>query len=96
VSRRIHRADLALTSEGYLIVNLACFEDNRDVAFLLQRALAQPGEVFIGVTINATEVSAVLSRLDNAAAEAAAAIAAAAARQRRRRGKARNTRKKAS
>ena len=75
MSRRVHRAPLALYSDGSLLLNLAEFDGARSPAALLERALEQEGAVFIGVQLSSAEVQRVLARLDDSYAEAAAYLA---------------------
>ena len=57
MSRRIHRADLAVSMDGAVLLNIAPFGENLDAATLLKLALAQPGELFIGVALSPSEVT---------------------------------------
>jgi len=75
MSRRVHRAPLALCSDGTVLLNLAEFDGVRSPAALLERALAQEGAVFIGVQLSGAEVERVLTRLDDNYTEAAAYLA---------------------
>ena len=75
MTRRVHRAPLALASNGTVLLNLAEFDGARSPAALLKRALAQEGAVFIGVRLSGAEVQRVLARLDDNYAEAAAYLA---------------------
>jgi hypothetical protein len=90
MSRRIHRAALAVTFDGTLLVNVAHFAGETDPATLLRRAFEQPGRVFIGVVPTPRETRQTLQRIDHASAEAAGLIIGA--RQRGRRVTARKTR----
>ena len=58
MSRRIHRADLAVSSNGTILLNVAPFATGLGVEALVELALAQPGEVFIGVSLLPHEVRA--------------------------------------
>ncbi len=68
-SRRVHPAAVAAASDGSVLLN---------VGLLLPEALQQRleqqlgGQVFVGVALNQRDASAVVTRLDDAAAEAAA------------------------
>jgi len=95
MSRRVHRAALAVTLDGTMLVSLAQFERTRMSPEALPRAaLEQSGAFFIGVALTSREAEQTLRRINNAAAEAAGFVVAR--RQRRRRGTARNRRKTAS
>ena len=74
---RVHDAPLALTSDGTVLVNLAHFDGPRSPAALLRRALAQKGQVFIGVQLTEQEVDDVLERLRHGSAEAVAYVVGA-------------------
>ncbi len=94
MSRRLHGAAIAFTTDGTMLVSVAHLTGAHDPAQLLKLALEDTGEAFIGVAVTARDARKVLARLDNAGAEAAAGIAAA--RQRRRRVTARSRRRTAS
>jgi hypothetical protein len=74
--RRAEQAPLGLTSNGILIVNALGLLDAREVS-ALRKAL--PGKLgsdwFVGVAVGARDVSQLVSRLDDAAAEGAALLA---------------------
>jgi 5-formyltetrahydrofolate cyclo-ligase len=94
MSRRIHRAALAVTLDGTMLVNVAQFEGEPDPDALLRQALEQAGRVFIGVVLTPRETQQTMQRIDHASAEAAAFVIGA--RQRRRRVTARKRRNAAS
>jgi hypothetical protein len=95
MSRTIHDGALAVTLDGTMLVSAAqFFRESKDPQELLRLALAEEGEVFIGVAMNEVETNLTLMRLDNDAAEAAARIIGE--RQRRRRASARKRRRTAS
>ena len=56
VSRRIHRADLAVSTEAAVLLNLAPFHPELDLSGVLERAVDEPGAVFIGVVLLPKEV----------------------------------------
>ena len=74
MSRRIHRADVAVTSQGSLVVNVAALVNAPYVDKLIARALDEEGELFIGIVVTEEEKKVLLERLDNAAAEALAMV----------------------
>jgi hypothetical protein len=95
MSRSIHEGALAFTLDGTMLVSAAqFFHESKDPQELLRLALAEEGELFIGVALNENETGLTLMGLDNDAAEAAAKIIGE--RQRRRRVTARKRRKTAS
>jgi hypothetical protein len=57
VSRVIHRAPLAVTTDGTVLLNLAAFDAPKHIETLVKLAAAQPGAVFIGVALTASEVA---------------------------------------
>ena len=74
MSRRIHKADVAVTSRGALVVNVAALVNASYVEMLIARALDEEGEIFIGIVVTEEEKLVLLERLDNAAAEALAMV----------------------
>ena len=82
MSRRIHRAPLALASDGTVVLNMSEFDGPRSLEAFLEQAMAQKGRVFVGVQMAPAEVRRVLARLDDGSQEAAAYVAGG--RQKRR------------
>jgi len=60
MSRRVYQAAFAVTSDGTLLLNVAHFGGRINPKELLQLALLQPGELFIGVKMNKGEATRVL------------------------------------
>jgi hypothetical protein len=60
MSRRIHRADLAVSTDGTVFMNVAPFDEDHDAAALLKVALEQPGELFVGVSLSRYEIGKLL------------------------------------
>jgi hypothetical protein len=60
MSRRVHDAAFALTSDGAMLLNVAHFGRRIRPEELLRLALLQPGELFVGVTMTKSEVTRVL------------------------------------
>lgn len=56
MSGHIHRADLAVSTDGTVFVNVTPFDEDLDAAALVKLALAQRGELFIGVSLSTREV----------------------------------------
>jgi hypothetical protein len=56
MSPRVHHADLAVSTDGTVFVNVAPFEEGLDAAALVKLALVQPGELFVGVSLSRYEV----------------------------------------
>jgi hypothetical protein len=94
MSKTIHDGALAVTLDGTILVSVAQFTRKKNPKKLLRLALAEEGDLFIGVAMDEVETGLTLMRLDNAAAEAAAKVVGE--RQRRRRETARKRRKTAS
>lgn len=85
MSRRVHPAPLALTSDGTVLVNVAVFDGRRDLAALVRKARATRGRAFIGVEVDGREVAVVLECASHAHAEAVAGIVGKRQRRQRRR-----------
>jgi hypothetical protein len=83
-----------VTLDGTVLVSIAEFTRKKNPKELLRIALAEKGDLFIGVAINEREANHVAMRLDNAAAEVAGRVFGD--RQRLRRATARKRRKTAS
>ena len=73
MSRKIHKASVAVTSEGALVVNVAGFGPT-SIEGLIARALDDDAALFIGIVVDESEQKLLLERLDNAAAEAVAMV----------------------
>jgi hypothetical protein len=82
MSKTIHEAAVAVTLDGTVLVSVAQFTRKKNPKKLMRLALAEEGDLFIGVAMNDVEAGLTLMRLDNAVAEAAAKVVG----QRRRRG----------
>jgi len=66
---RIHRAPLALTSDGTVVANLAHFDTLEDAQAALRQALELGRQVFISVALTPEEVAFVRKRIDDSGAE---------------------------
>lgn len=60
VSRRIHRSELALSVSGSVLLNMTAIDGTLDLPALLTLAMAQRGEVFIGVVLSTSEVTRIV------------------------------------
>jgi hypothetical protein len=69
VSRRIHKAHVAVTTEGALVVNVAGYGP-ANIEGLIARALDDDAELFIGIVVDKKEHRLLMERLGTAAAEA--------------------------
>lgn len=81
MSRRVHLAPMAITSDGDVLLNAATIAGATDLEAVVRAAKNDGLAVFVGVILSPRETEFVLSRLDNAADEAAARLVG----QRRRR-----------
>jgi hypothetical protein len=105
---RIHRAPLALTSDGTVVANVAHvdahFDEAEDAHAALERALDGGRDVFISVALSPEEIAFVQKRVDDSGADALAwligkareSAKASGKNQRRRRATARKSRSTAS
>ena len=73
MSRKIHKAPVALTTHGSLVANVAGFGPT-NIESLIARALDDDAELFIGIVVDESERELLFERLDNAAAEAVAKL----------------------
>lgn len=89
VQPRIHGSGLAFASDGTALVNVAHWATTRDPHALIEHAIAEGGELFVGVQVSAREARHILRLIDDRAAEAAGVIGGR--RHRRRRAKDRNS-----
>jgi hypothetical protein len=60
---------MALASDGTVLINVGVSDGSADPKKIIERALAQGGRVFVGVTLHRNELPMVLKRLDDAIAE---------------------------
>jgi hypothetical protein len=82
MSRKIHEAPIAVTTEGALVVNVASFGPT-NIEGLLARALDDDAELFIGIVVEDDELELLMERLDNASAEAVALVIGKRTKRRR-------------
>ena len=66
MSRRAHRAPLAVTSDGVVLLNVAMFDVAKKLDVLLAAARRRGGDVFIGVVLSPSEITFVLAELHHA------------------------------
>ena len=73
--RRLAGAAFAVTTHGTLLVNVAHFDHVKNPLQALEKALSQPGNVFIGVAVTVDEIDAHIARpLEDATCEMAAYV----------------------
>jgi hypothetical protein len=80
-----------IAADGSVLLNVAHLETSQDPKVLLDRAMAEGGELFIGVRLVPREAREALRLLDDRAAEAAGVIGGR--RHRRRRAKDRKSKR---
>ena len=73
MTRKIHKAPIAVTTAGALVVNVSGFGPT-NIEGLIALALDDEAKIFIGVVVGDKEKDLVMGRLDNAAAEAVGKI----------------------
>lgn len=83
MSKTIHRAPLALASDGTILLNIATFDVKKVLDLVYALASDEPGAVFIGIAVNPKERDRLEALLDDAMLQAAFTIVAT--RQARRR-----------
>ncbi|HQP39699.1 MAG TPA: hypothetical protein PLI95_31160 [Polyangiaceae bacterium] len=87
MSRTIHRAPLALASDGTILLNTAVFDVPKRIEQLLELALRERGAVFIGIALAPHEVEQLRLQVDDAVLQAAFFTAGARQRRSRQRGR---------
>lgn len=85
MSRTVHRAPLALATDGTFLLNLATFDLPKRLDALLELALEERGAVFIGIALARSEVERLRALVDDASLQAAFFAAGTRQRQRRER-----------
>jgi hypothetical protein len=80
---KVSIAPLALASDGRMLLNVAVRTGPLDPSKLVERAVAEGGQIFIGVVLAKKEVAFALEATDDSTAELSSWIRGA--RQRRRR-----------
>ena len=85
MSRRTSTDPLALSSAGTVFVNVAMFDGVETPAEILDRALAEPGDLFVGVALSQEDLENVRPRITSACREAAAFVIGRRQRAARRR-----------
>lgn len=91
---RIHKASIALASDGSIIANVHGFAGEMEPEVLLRRAIEVGGFIFIGIRLRGREARDTLSRIDDAGHEGAGAAFVARERRRRKTQSGKNTSKK--
>lgn len=84
MSRRIHLAPVALTSDGSVIVNVAGFDVTRNPEALVELAKNERGRLFIGVELGREEVEGLLRHSQDGLVEGSARIIGGRQKRRRR------------
>lgn len=86
MSKKIHRAPLALATDGTVILNMAMLDVPKRVEKLIEAALAERGAIFIGVVLNRAELECLQDIVDDNALQAAFHLAGRRQATRRDRG----------
>ena len=71
---RLHPIPFALAADGTTFVNAALFDAVETPQEVLERALAEPGPVFIGVQLDDQDLEIVTPRIASACREASAFV----------------------
>ncbi|PKN45647.1 MAG: hypothetical protein CVU63_08610 [Deltaproteobacteria bacterium HGW-Deltaproteobacteria-20] len=74
MSRLIDDVPFALGADGKVYVNVALFDEVETPEEILERALDEPGDVFIGVELDEQDMNLVSPRVASACREAAAYV----------------------
>ena len=74
MSQKVNDAPLAVASDGTVFVNATHYRGVKEPGELLELALKEEGEMFIGVALEPAEIDEVLERLSHGAAEAVAYV----------------------
>jgi hypothetical protein len=88
---KVSTAPMAVASDGALIITVAASTGPRDPMKLVERAVAERGQVFVGIVLSRKEVAFAMKALDDSSAEISSWIFGG--RHRRRREVARKIRK---
>ena len=74
MNRRIDQVPFALGADGKVYVNAALFDEVETTEEVLDRALEEPGGVFIGVELDEQDMKLVSPRVASACREASAFV----------------------
>jgi hypothetical protein len=74
MSATIHNTPFALGADGTVIVNAALFDGVEQADEILERALEEPGAIFIGVVLDEQDLELVTPRVASACREASAFV----------------------
>lgn len=72
--KRIATSPFAIAADGTVFVNAAEFDGVEQPEEMLERALAEPGQVFIGIMLDDADLEIVAPRVASACREASAFI----------------------
>ena len=70
----IHPCPFALGADGTVVVNAALFDGVDTAQEIFERAIAEPGALFIGVVLDEQDMQLVAPRIASACSEAAAFV----------------------
>lgn len=71
MSKQLHRAPLALSSDGAILLNVAMFDAPKTPERLFQLAISERGPIFIGIVVGTDELAQLRDDIDDAALQAA-------------------------
>lgn len=71
---KIHSCPFALAADGTSLVNAALFDEVESAEEILERAMAEPGRIFIGITLTEQDMKLVTPRMADACNEASAFV----------------------
>jgi hypothetical protein len=74
---------MAVTSAGQILLNVAASHGPLDPVKLVERALAEGGQVFVGIVLAQEEVASALKAIDDSTAEISSWLLGARHRRRR-------------
>jgi len=71
MSRSLHRAPLALASDGSVLLNVGVFDIPKNVDRLIEFAMQERGAVFIAVAVSPAELDRLRAEIDDATLQSA-------------------------
>ena len=77
MSKAIHRAPLALASDGTVLLNVAMFDAPKRLDALFDLALRERGAIFIAVAVSVQESERLCDQIDDTVMQAAFGVAGA-------------------
>ena len=87
MSKAIHRAPLAIASDGVVLLNVAMFDVQKKLELLYELALRERGAVFIGIAVTRHELDRLRDQVDDTLTPAAFGVVGSRQSRRRRNAK---------